>query len=196
MERPLVRRRHAREDYDFGWAPLRASQLASPQVSSSPSRHEDRERRRRRRRNSGDRDRDSSGRRDGRSKGGRDDRRALPTDYRGALAKFAPPAPHALLKKIGSKDVQGLGKVRVVLRVSPAVSLAEGEAEVVTLDKRRRQVTLVDPQTRQAQESRVGVAAPKMFAFDQVYTQEDSQNEVVSGAVVDVLHAVLAGNDG
>ncbi|ROT79339.1 putative kinesin-like protein [Penaeus vannamei] len=86
--------------------------------------------------------------------------------------------------------------VRVVLRVSPAVSLAEGEAEVVTLDKRRRQVTLVDPQTRQAQESRVGVAAPKMFAFDQVYTQEDSQNEVVSGAVVDVLHAVLAGNDG
>lgn len=66
-------------------------------------------------------------------------------------------------------------QVRVVLRVSPAVSLAEGEAEVVTLDKRRRQVTLVDPQTRQAQESRVGVAAPKMFAFDQVYTQEDSQ---------------------
>ncbi|XP_063590267.1 uncharacterized protein LOC134767150 [Penaeus indicus] len=116
MERPLVRRRHAREDYDFGWAPLRASQLASPQVSSSPSRHEDRERRRRRRRNSGDRDRDSSGRRDGRSKGGRDDRRALPTDYRGALAKFAPPAPHALLKKIGSKDVQGLGKVSVPSR--------------------------------------------------------------------------------
>lgn len=63
----------------------------------------------------------------------------------------------------------------MVLRVSPAVSLAEGETEVVTLDKRRRQVTLVDPQTRQAQESRVGVAAPKMFAFDQVYTQEDSQ---------------------
>lgn len=98
------------------FVPRRASQLASPQVSSSPSRHEDRERRRRRRRNSGDRDRDSSGRRDGRSKGGRDDRRALPTDYRGALAKFAPPAPHALLKKIGSKDVQGLGKVSVPWR--------------------------------------------------------------------------------
>lgn len=62
-----------------------------------------------------------------------------------------------------------------MLRVSPKVKMGEGEAEVVTVDKRRRQVTLVDPQTRQAQEGRVGVAAPKMFAFDQVYTQDDPQ---------------------
>lgn len=63
----------------------------------------------------------------------------------------------------------------MVLRVSPAVPIGEGEEEVVTLDKRRRQVTLVEPQARQAQESRLGVAAPKMFAFDQVYTQKDPQ---------------------
>ncbi|XP_068228581.1 uncharacterized protein [Palaemon carinicauda] len=174
----------------------RASQLTAPSSSSSPSRQEERERRRRRRRDSGERDRESSGRRSkNANERGEDRRGTLPTDYRAALAKFAPPVPHTLLKKIGCRDVQGLGKVRVVLRVSPKITVTEGESEVLTLDKRRRQVTLVEPQAKQPQE-RVGVAAPKMFAFDQVYNQEDPQNEVVTGAVVDVLHAVLAGNDG
>lgn len=67
-------------------------------------------------------------------------------------------------------------QVRVVLRVSPGVTLTESETAVVTVDKRKRQVTLVDPpQARPDHESRVGVAAPKMFAFDQVYTQDDPQ---------------------
>nr|XP_053645006.1 uncharacterized protein LOC128697409 [Cherax quadricarinatus] len=110
MERPLPRQRLKDDPNDFGWAP-RASQLASQPTSlSSPARQEERERRRRRRRSSGERERETSGRRDGRSKS-RGERVALPTDYRGALSKFSPPVPHALLKKIGTKEVQGLGKV-------------------------------------------------------------------------------------
>ncbi|KAA0183272.1 hypothetical protein HAZT_HAZT002983 [Hyalella azteca] len=86
--------------------------------------------------------------------------------------------------------------IRVVLRISPLVRLLEHEAAVLCLDKKRRQVTLVDPLAPPPRDTRLGVVAPKMFAFDQVYSQDDAQSDVVSGATVDVLHAVLAGNDG
>lgn len=42
----------------------------------------------------------------------------------------------------------------------------------------------------------MGVAAPKMFAFDAIYTDDDAQSEVCGGALTDLLHAVLNGNDG
>ncbi|KAF2350632.1 Kinesin motor domain [Trinorchestia longiramus] len=87
-------------------------------------------------------------------------------------------------------------EIRVVLRVSPLVRLLDHEAAVLALDKKRRQVTLVDPLAPAPRDPRLGVVAPKMFAFDQVYSQDDPQSDVVCGAAVDVLHAVLAGNDG
>ena len=67
----------------------------------------------------------------------------------------------------------------MVLRVSPSAAPPGGDAdggEVVTLDKRRRQVTIVEDAAKTQQEqSRLGVAAPKMFAFDQVYAHSDPQ---------------------
>lgn len=63
----------------------------------------------------------------------------------------------------------------MVLRVSPLVRLLENEAAVLALDKKRRQVTLSDPLAPPPKDSRFGVAAPKMFAFDQVYSQDEPQ---------------------
>jgi hypothetical protein len=63
----------------------------------------------------------------------------------------------------------------VVLRISPLVRLLEHEAAVLSLDKKRRQVTLVDPLAPKPRDTRLGVVAPKMFAFDQVYSQDDAQ---------------------
>lgn len=48
----------------------------------------------------------------------------------------------------------------------------------LTLDKRKKQVTLIDPSVCNGltpEDRRVGVAAPKMFAFDAIFSQDDSQ---------------------
>jgi hypothetical protein len=56
---------------------------------------------------------------------------------------------------------------------------AGGSASFFSVDSRKKQVTLFDPAacggTAAPEDRRVGVAAPKMFAFDAIFTQEDSQ---------------------
>lgn len=57
------------------------------------------------------------------------------------------------------------------------VSSGEG-GSFFNADKRKKQVTLVDPtsgQSSTAEDRRPTVAAPKMFAFDAIFTEEDSQ---------------------
>lgn len=49
-----------------------------------------------------------------------------------------------------------------------------------SLDKRKKQVTLIDPSAcgggaAAPEDRRLAVAAPKMFAFDAVFSQDDSQ---------------------
>lgn len=64
-------------------------------------------------------------------------------------------------------------QVKVMLRVSPG----DG-GSFFNADKRKKQVTLVDPasgQSSSAEDRRPTVAAPKMFAFDAIFTEEDSQ---------------------
>ncbi|XP_046388807.1 kinesin-like protein KIF26A isoform X1 [Ischnura elegans] len=78
---------------------------------------------------------------------------------------------------------------------------AGGTSSFFSIDKRRKQVTLFDPAacgggSSAPEDRRVGVAAPKMFAFDAIFSQEDSQTEVCSSALTDVIHAVINGTDG
>lgn len=71
------------------------------------------------------------------------------------------------------------------------VSSGEG-GSFFNADKRKKQVTLVDPssgQTSTAEDRRPTVAAPKMFAFDAIFTEEDSQ--VSSGKVVAYLKVCI-----
>ncbi|XP_066252648.1 kinesin-like protein CG14535 isoform X2 [Euwallacea similis] len=130
---------------------------------------------------------------------------ADPGGFCGALQKCPPPVPPALLRRIGVKEVTGVGKVKVMLRVSnpPQNSLQDtggASNNFFSLDKRKKQVTLVDPNvlngTPAPEDRRVGVAAPKMFAFDAIFSQDDSQSEVCSSALTDVIHAVINGTDG
>ncbi|KYQ46807.1 hypothetical protein ALC60_14191, partial [Trachymyrmex zeteki] len=84
--------------------------------------------------------------------------------------------------------------VKVMLRVSSG----DG-GSFFSADKRKKQVTLVDPasgQSSSAEDRRPTVAAPKMFAFDAIFTEEDSQTEICSSALTDVIHAVINGTDG
>ncbi len=56
----------------------------------------------------------------------------------------------------------------------------------LNVDKKRKQLTLQEPSTTDhhagAEDRRVGVSAPKMFAFDGLFTQEDSQVGSVIGS--------------
>ncbi|KAK9891602.1 hypothetical protein WA026_015562 [Henosepilachna vigintioctopunctata] len=91
-----------------------------------------------------------------------------------------------------------------MLRVSTPTGSSPGESSssnsFFSLDKRKKQVTLIDPSfcngPTAPEDRRVGVAAPKMFAFDAIFSQDDSQTEVCSAALTDVIHAVINGTDG
>ncbi|KAG9432605.1 hypothetical protein HZU67_05852 [Apis mellifera carnica] len=125
---------------------------------------------------------------------GSDEQPIFPNGYAALLLKSPPPAPPALLRRIGVKELTGVGKVKVMLKVSPG----EG-GSFFNADKRKKQVTLVDPtagQSSSADDRRPTVAAPKMFAFDAIFTEEDSQTEICSSALTDVIHAVINGTDG
>ncbi|XP_072765686.1 uncharacterized protein [Anoplolepis gracilipes] len=125
---------------------------------------------------------------------GSDELPIFPNGYAALLLKSPPPAPPALLRRIGVKELTGVGKVKVMLRVSSG----DG-GSFFNADKRKKQVTLVDPasgQSSSAEDRRPTVAAPKMFAFDAIFTEEDSQTEICSSALTDVIHAVINGTDG
>ena len=68
-------------------------------------------------------------------------------------------------------------KVKVMLRVAGDPS----SSAFLSVDKKRKQLTLQELQAADSlpstvdQERRVGVSAPKMFAFDGLFTQENSQ---------------------
>ncbi|XP_059476106.1 kinesin-like protein CG14535 isoform X2 [Neocloeon triangulifer] len=135
------------------------------------------------------------------------------SDFSGALARSPPSVPPALLRRIGVREVSTVGKVKVMLRVASAAvasdacaasgasTVAASSSSFFNVDTRRKQVTLFDPATcggasTAPEDRRVGVAAPKMFAFDAIFTADDSQSEVCSSALTDVIHAVINGSDG
>ncbi|XP_072939240.1 kinesin-like protein CG14535 isoform X2 [Epargyreus clarus] len=119
--------------------------------------------------------------------------------FSAALHRAPPPPPPALLRRLGVKEPTGVGKVKVMLRVG-----ASGEGpftsgtQTFSLDKRKKQVTLCEtaPAATAPEDRKVGVAAPKMFAFDAIFSQDDSQTEICSSALTDVIHAVINGTDG
>lgn len=97
----------------------------------------------------------------------------------GALQRAPPPIPPGLARRLASRECYGVGKVKVMLRVADRAETAGvGEPHFLALDKKKRQVTLTDPKNvcaPQAQERAPMVAAPKMFAFDNVFSAEDKQ---------------------
>lgn len=98
----------------------------------------------------------------------------------GALQRAPPPIPPGLARRLASRECYGVGKVKVMLRVADRADTAggSGESHFLALDKKKRQITLTDPKNvcaPQAQERAPMVAAPKMFAFDNLFSAEDKQ---------------------
>ncbi len=168
----------------------------------------------RRKKNSGGGDSSSEERRD-----------SFPTNFRALVRRSPPPPPTSLLKRLTESEVasssadngNGLGRIRVLLRVSRAVNCYDPQQQRehsrhFQVDHKRRQVTLYDPSAfrgaasgnnnngeedeQMKPPSSIGVAAPKMFAFDGLFSAEDSQEEVASAALPDLIQSVVgAGSD-
>lgn len=90
-----------------------------------------------------------------------------------------------------------------MLRISDTTTTTDGaQPHYLCIDKKKRQITLTDPvtlstqNTAATQERSPMVAAPKIFAFDNLFTHDDAQTDVCSSALSEVIPAVLEGTDG
>ncbi|GIY02246.1 kinesin-like protein KIF26B [Caerostris darwini] len=121
------------------------------------------------------------------------------TNFRDTIKTHPPPVPPGLLRITGRKEVTGVGKVKVMLRMCPSAEGGGAEASYMTVDSRKKQVTLYDPTVcgqDTSGERHGGVAAPKMFAFDAIFSPDDNQAEVCSSSLCDVITSVVGGSDG
>lgn len=97
-------------------------------------------------------------------------------------------------------------QVKVMLRISDAVPGDPTKTHYLCIDKKKRQITLTDPATIASNTTATAVAgtqdrgpmvsAPKIFAFDNLFTHEDPQSDVSASALSEVIPAVLEGTDG
>ncbi|XP_051880436.1 kinesin-like protein KIF26A isoform X2 [Pristis pectinata] len=124
------------------------------------------------------------------------------TNFSGILQVSPPPAPPCLLRAVCKvKDNPGIGKVKVMVRICPSQGANDTSESMsfLKVDSRKKQITLYDPSVSghlSSTHRRTVVAAPKMFAFDAVFTQDASQAEVCSGTVAEVIQSVVNGADG
>ncbi|XP_062485447.1 kinesin-like protein KIF26B [Pezoporus occidentalis] len=125
----------------------------------------------------------------------------FPTSFSSILQTSPPPAPPCLLRAISKvKDTPGLGKVKVMVRISSTLARDTSESSsFLKVDPRKKQITLYDPLAcggQNAFQKRGNQVPPKMFAFDAVFPQDASQAEVCAGTVAEVIQSVVNGADG
>ncbi|NWU42209.1 KI26B protein, partial [Hylia prasina] len=123
------------------------------------------------------------------------------TCFSNILQTSPPPAPPCLLRAVSKvKDTPGLGKVKVMVRISSTLARDTSESSsFLKVDPRKKQITLYDPLAcggQNAFQKRGSQVPPKMFAFDAVFPQDASQAEVCAGTVAEVIQSVVNGADG
>uniref|UniRef100_A0A8C5QC44 Kinesin family member 26A n=1 Tax=Leptobrachium leishanense TaxID=445787 RepID=A0A8C5QC44_9ANUR len=124
------------------------------------------------------------------------------TNFSGIIQLCPPPAPPCLLRAVSKiKDNPGIGKVKVMVRISPSLGSHNTSESMsfLKVDTRKKQVSLYDPSSSGPSvlsHRKALVAVPKMFAFDSVFPQDASQAEVCSGTVAEVIQSAVNGADG
>ncbi|XP_034435786.1 kinesin-like protein KIF26A isoform X2 [Hippoglossus hippoglossus] len=124
------------------------------------------------------------------------------TCFREIIQKNPPPVPSCLLQAATrTKDSPNVGKVKVVLRVSPMLSGGPGQPPVLQIDPSRKRVTIIEPVSKSQSHTTLilgknGRNRLKTFNFDAAYPQESGQAEVCAGVLADVIRCVLSGSDG
>ncbi|XP_063079746.1 kinesin-like protein KIF26A isoform X2 [Engraulis encrasicolus] len=125
--------------------------------------------------------------------------------FSATLQLSPPPVPPCLLRAGAKvKDAPGVGKVKVMVRICPVPGSRDTSESMsfLKVDGHKKQLTLLEPAPSLPSTSsapptrRTSAAAPKMFAFDAIFTQDASQAEVCSGTVAEVIQSVVNGADG
>uniref|UniRef100_A0A3B4Z3W0 Kinesin-like protein KIF26B n=1 Tax=Stegastes partitus TaxID=144197 RepID=A0A3B4Z3W0_9TELE len=103
------------------------------------------------------------------------------TCFREIIQKNPPPVPSCLLQAATrTKDSPNVGKVKVVLRVSPTLSQGQGQPPVLWIDPSKKRVTIMEPVTKSQPFTTMTLGRDskgllKTFNFDAAYPQESSQ---------------------
>ncbi|KAK5853286.1 hypothetical protein PBY51_007087 [Eleginops maclovinus] len=124
------------------------------------------------------------------------------TCFREIIQKNPPPVPSCLLQAATrTKDSPSVGKVKVMLRVSPTLSESQGRPPVLWIDPSKKRVTIMEPVSKSQLHASMTLGRDcnnllKTFNFEAAYPQESSQAEVCAGALADVIRCVLSGSDG
>ncbi|XP_059172554.1 kinesin-like protein KIF26B isoform X2 [Physella acuta] len=125
----------------------------------------------------------------------------FPTNFSDVIRLTPPPAPPCLLRSGGRLQNPGMGKVKVMLKIcnSAGSQGEQGGSSFLSPDPRKKQVTVFDPSASgyvTSASRRATTAAPKMFAFDSVFTPDDSLTELCASSLSEIIQAVVAGTDG
>nr|XP_018669453.2 kinesin-like protein KIF26B [Ciona intestinalis] len=128
-------------------------------------------------------------------------RRKFPTNYYGVLRRDPPPLPQGLGKssngddEVGArkKEFPGLGKVKIMLRVN-RVHGQSSKQEFIRVEGNKKHVSVFVPEEFSKQPN--ARLAPKVYAFDSIFTEQSSQSEICKTSLVDVIQSVLQGADG
>ncbi|RUS91117.1 hypothetical protein EGW08_001142, partial [Elysia chlorotica] len=83
----------------------------------------------------------------------------------------------------------------------PGGGQGQGEqgSSFLSADPRKKQVTVFDPSASgyvTSANRKAGTSAPKIFAFDSVFTPDDSLTELCASSLTDTVQSVVAGADG
>ncbi|XP_064622621.1 kinesin-like protein KIF26A [Lineus longissimus] len=123
----------------------------------------------------------------------------FPTKFYEILRLAPPPVPPGLLR--GLRAQPPVGKVKVMLRICQDPNRATDQGpSFIGVDPRKKQVTLHDPSIYNGytapSQRKAGTSAPKMFAFDAVFSEDDSLPEICSSSLTEIVQSVVSGLDG
>ncbi|KAF8568038.1 hypothetical protein P879_04544 [Paragonimus westermani] len=128
----------------------------------------------------------------------------LTTAFSQAIQHNTPPLPTALTQPSRFRPVQdtpdNTSKIKILCYLLPGNrSQSENTASYLTVDKHRKQISLVHPNAvtdLSTNQRRIGLGAPKLFAFDELFTETDSMTDLCVSALTSILQAVVNGSDG
>ncbi|KAG0421881.1 hypothetical protein HPB47_002260, partial [Ixodes persulcatus] len=87
------------------------------------------------------------------------------------------------------------GRKKQVTLYDPTATVASRTPEATSGDETSSATTPVSPSSSASGRRTTLVAAPKMFAFDAVFSQDATQSEVCSSALTELVQAVVNGTD-
>ncbi|KAF5404429.1 hypothetical protein PHET_02045 [Paragonimus heterotremus] len=117
-----------------------------------------------------------------------------------AIQHITPPLPIAITQSSRFRSVQDTSDNNSRIKVLCYLLPDNGNTvSCLTVEKHRKQISLIHPNAvtdLSTNQRRIGLGAPKLFAFDELFTENDSMTDLYGSALTNILQAVVSGSDG